>query len=253
MTFPHYKHKHKEEALPDPIKAVKYSQSQGRMPKSVPKNIIICYSGTLFNKIIKKYKVKKTIFYRPFYILKTPKGEIGILGNFGIGAPVTAMYLEELIVLGAKNIIAIGYAGALQKKLAPGNVVVCDKAIRDEGTSHHYLKPSKFTYSSKALTKKIEKTLQKNCISYCKGSTWTTDAPYRETYTEIKQYKKEGVITVEMEASALFAVASIRKVNAATAFIISDILGEKWDIKYHMARKQLEMLFDIAKEALLNN
>ena len=91
--------------------------------------------------------------------------------------------------------------------------MVCEKAIRDEGTSHHYLKPSKYAYASKDMTQKIKNSLDKFKQKYFVGTSWTIDAPYRETVAEATQYQKEGVATVEMEASALFAVSQYRNVE----------------------------------------
>ncbi|MBI1968679.1 hypothetical protein HYS49_02105, partial [Candidatus Woesearchaeota archaeon] len=91
--------------------------------------------------------------------------------------------------------------------------------------------------------------LLKNNISFQKATSWTIDAPYRETKAEIQKYKKQNVATVEMESSALFTVAQIRKVKIASAFVVSDVLGEdKWDPQFdakHVNRK-LYQLFDVA-------
>lgn len=143
-----------------------------------------------------------------------------------IGAPASGTMIEEIIACGAKKIILIGSAGTLQDNEI-GSIVVPTKAIRDEGTSYHYIKPSKYSYPSKKLVKDLEAALKEKKILYAKGATWTTDSPYRETIRKIKKYKKEGAITVEMEASAAYAIAKVRKVQIASIFWISDQLGEK--------------------------
>ena len=88
--------------------------------------------------------------------------------------------MEELIAFGVKKFISIGTAGTLQKDITIGSLMVCEKAIRDEGTSHHYLKPSKYAYASKEMTSKIKKSLDKFKQKYFVGTSWTIDAPYRE-------------------------------------------------------------------------
>ena len=75
--------------------------------------------------------------------------------------------------------------------------------------------------------------LKKKGLQFFRGVTWTIDAPYRETKAELQHYKKLGISTVEMEASAMFAVAKYRKVKIASAFVVSDILGTKWVPKFH--------------------
>ena len=94
--------------------------------------------------------------------------------------------------------------------------------------------------------------LERNNLEFFTASTWTIDAPYRETKKEVVHYKKLGIATVEMEASALFAVASVRKVKVAAAFVVSDILGEKWDPQFHKldVKKALNKLADISLKCL---
>lgn len=133
--------------------------------------------------------------------------------------------------------------------------MVCEKAIRDEGTSHHYTKHSKYSYAGKEITKKIISVLKKNKIKHFLGTSWTVDAPYRETIEEAKQYQEEGVATVEMEASALFAVAEYRKVQLGSIVTISDSLAElQWKPKFKTKRTNqgLEKLYKTAVEVLLN-
>ena len=144
----------------------------------------------------------------------------------------------------------------LQKNITIGGLMVCEKAIRDEGTSHHYLKHSKYAYASKDMTNKIKKSLDKFKQKYFIGTSWTIDAPYRETVAEAKQYQKEGVATVEMEASALFAVAQYRNVELGAIFTISDSLAElEWKPKFHFKKTKqgLEILYKVAVDVLLNH
>jgi uridine phosphorylase len=145
-----------------------------------------------------------------------------------LGAPFTAIMMEEAIACGGKEFLILGTAGAINDNMSISDVVLCSKAVRDEGTSHHYLKTSTYAYPDNGMTRKMSMALSKNGIEFSEGATWTTDAGYVETVREVKHYKKMGVLTVEMEAAALFAVARKRKVKAAAVFAISDILGKKW-------------------------
>ena len=88
-------------------------------------------------------------------------------------------------------------------------------------------------------------------LEFCFGTSWTTDAPYRETIKEIEHYKKEGVLTVDMEASAVFAVAQALNVDAGSIFTISDYLGER-ELKpyFHLTDEHLQTLFKVAIETL---
>ena len=103
------------------------------------------------------------------------------------------------------------------------------------------------------MTRRIKESLDKLDIEYVTGTSWTTDAIYRETIAEVKQYQKEGVATVEMEASALFAVAQYRNVQMGSILTISDSLADLvWQPEFHSNETTvgLELLFKAALNAL---
>lgn len=252
MVFPHFKNKYEHEAFVKPSDYLEYKKRMGRYPKiKIPENVLICYSRRFLNYYIKNHKMKRVEEVpREFYLVNETKSQVALLGGFGIGAPAVVNVMEELIALGVKKFISIGEAGSLQKNIRIGDIVVCDRAIRDEGTSHHYLKYSKYAYPSKDLIEKIKLAFQKYKIKYFTGTNWSQDAPYRETVKEVEHYQKEGVATVEMEASAIFALGKYRKVDVGAIFTISDSLaGLKWDLKFHMSKKNFETLFKVAIEA----
>src|SRR6185503_5038110 len=107
-----------------------------------------------------------------------------------------------------------------------GDLVMCDRAVRDEGVSHHYVPPARYSVPSAGLSAAYADALRAAGYPYRTGSTWTIDAPYRETVGELRHYRDEGVLTVEMEAAALFAVAELRGLEVASAFVLSDLLTE---------------------------
>jgi uridine phosphorylase len=256
MSFPNLKNKYKEEALLTPKKFLDYLKKRGRYPDyKPPKGVIIVFQKELLDYIIKNHSpINVGGFFGDFYLLKETENRIGVLGNFGFGAPMVTILLEQFIAYGVKEFLSVGIAGSLQKELRVGSIVICDKAIRDEGVSHHYIKSSKYAFASKALTKKIEEALTRFNLEYSVGTTWTIDTPYRETIAEIKQYQKEGVSTVDMEASAIFSVAEYRGVEAGSIFTISDYLAElEWEPKFHLTKDHLETLFQVAKEVLLDS
>ena len=252
MTFPHFKNKHKYESFVKSKDYLEYRKRIGKYPKiKIPENVIICYSRRFLDYYVKNHEMKRVKeIHGEFYLINETKNKIALLGGFGIGAPAVVNMMEELVALGAKKFISIGEAGNLQKHIKIGDIVVCNRAIRDEGTSHHYLKYSKYSYPSKDLTEKIKLAFQKYKIKYFTGTSWSQDAPYRETVKEVEHYQKEGVATVEMEASAIFALGKYRKVDVGAIFTISDSLaGLKWDLKFHMSKKNFETLFKVAIEA----
>lgn len=245
MPFPKFENKHLEEAL---ISPEEYGAYKKWKKDSFPKKIILTYQrGPLaYFKRKHKDKYEKIKLYNNHVILKI--GNLGFIKMGGVGAPNAATFMEELIAGGAKEFINLGTAGGLMQT----GVFLCDKAVRDEGTSHHYLPDGIYSYPDKELTEKLGKYLEKTKVEYQVGSTWTIDAPYRETKAEIAHYKKLGVKTVEMEAAALFAVAQIRKVKIASVFAVSDVLGEKWDPQFHKMnlKRTLNKMVDAAIDCL---
>jgi len=255
MAFPNFKHKHAQDSMISPEEYMQYRKKTGTYPRyKVPKGVIICYDKNLMGYVIKKHKAKSVEGFRGMYLLPETKNQIGVIGDFGIGAPTAVVQLEELIAFGVKNFISVGSAGTLQRDLRIGDLVVCERAIRDEGSSHHYVKTGKYAHASKEMTEKIKEAMKKRKLKFVSGTSWTIDTPYRETVAEARHYQKEGVLTVEMEASALFTVAQYRGVELGAIFTISDSLAElKWLPKFHVKKvdKGKEQIYQTALEVLL--
>ena len=221
-----------------------------------PQGVVLCYSRSLLKNILESGNYEKVEFtIGDFYLNKDTNGKVGICGRFGIGAPSVTTVLEEFIAVGITKFISFGAAGGLQSSLKAGDITICTKAIRDEGVSYHYLPPAKYSFASLSLTSSFKKALLNNNISYIEGATWTIDAPYRETKEELQKYRKEGILTVEMEAAALFSVAQYRKVELATAFVVSDIFGEEWEphLRSPELKQGLMKLYKAAVETLSGN
>lgn len=148
----------------------------------------------------------------------------------GLGASFAAAVLEELIALGCHKIVACGSGGVLKSDLRRGTIVIPSSAVRDEGTSYHYMPPSRTITMDPVVVGKLEAVLQKHHVNYEIGKTWTTDAFYRETKRKISKRKDEGCLMVEMECSALLAVAKFRNVAFGQYLAAGDdISGDAWD------------------------
>jgi nucleoside phosphorylase len=158
-------------------------------------------------------------------------GEPVALVHPGVGAPMAAFFLEELIALGCTTFIACGGAGVLDREIAVGHLVVPVAAIRDEGTSYHYLPPGREVAPDPAALAAIERVLSRQHVAYHRARTWTTDGLYRETPARVQRRRAEGCATVEMEAAALFAVARFRGVPLAQILYGGDDVSglDDWD------------------------
>jgi uridine phosphorylase len=254
MAFPNYPNKHPEKSFLNAKDFWKYKKKLGKLPDiEPPKGVIICYSPSFMNYVVENNPVTKVenVFGNYFFLLNDCEKEIAICGAMGIGAPVIGILLEELNFFGIKTFISIGTAGSLQKNLKLGSTIICNRAIRDEGTSHHYALSEKYSYPSLELTEKMIDIAKDMGLNYHTGTSWTTDAPYRETIAEIKHYRDEGVLTVEMEAAAIFVIAKYLNLKAAAIFTISDYLTEEdWELHFHSTEEHLNNLFILAKKTL---
>jgi len=168
----------------------------------------------------------------------------------GVGAPLGAGLMEELIALGYRKIVACGGAGVLEQEIQCGKLVVVESAVRDEGTSYHYLEPAREIHARKDIVDVLCSTLEKHKVSYIKGKTWTTDAFFRETRARIEKRKSEQCIMVEMEAAAFLAVAEFRNISfGEILYGGDDVSGEKWDSRSWSKRVDIrENLFWLAVE-----
>ncbi len=172
----------------------------------------------------------------------------------GVGAPLSAAFMEELIALGCRKFIACGGCGVLDENVGLGHVIVPTAAVRDEGTSFHYLPPARVVEPSAEAVEAITSTLEKHRVDYVLGKTWTTDGVYRETAGKVALRREEGCITVEMETAALCAVARFRGVSFGQLLYGGDDLsGEAWDHRdWQNQTSTREKLFTLAAEACLN-
>jgi uridine phosphorylase len=258
MSYPKMRGKHLEAPIISQKEYLQYSRKIGRKPRFMPPSIILSYSSRMITQLQSIHKITAVpgIFETTatkLYSVGGTNNAVGILAEFGVGAPSTVMHMEELMAWGAKRFVILGMAGAISEKLKPGDLVVCTKSIRDEGTSHHYVKNSKFAFSSTDLSRRLFHSLAEQFPRVFKGASWTIDAPYRETVKELIHYRAAGVMTVEMEASAVFAIGRLRGIETAAVFAVSDLLSEKgWkpSIQSPFVLRRLVRAFSFVKDVL---
>jgi uridine phosphorylase len=170
------------------------------------------------------------------------------LAHPGVGAPLMAGFLEELIALGGRRFVVCGGAGALHEHLELGAVVVPDLALRDEGTSAHYLPRGAPARPHPDALAAITAVLDERAVPHRVGTTWTTDAIYRETRPRLLRRREQGCLTVEMEVSAAFAVAEHRAVALGALLYCGDLLGDdEWQSRGWNTRADIrDHLLDLA-------
>jgi uridine phosphorylase len=147
----------------------------------------------------------------PFSVIASP-----------MGAPMAVMLLGQLIALGARRLLYLGFCGALVPSYRIGDLFLPMQAVREEGTSYHYLPPDVVPCASPPVQAVLHAQARRRQFPIQQGPIWTTDAPYRETPRKIQQLQEAGVHAVDMEMAALFAVGQYRHCEVGALLVVSD-------------------------------
>jgi uridine phosphorylase len=240
-----------------PAALLAYRRATGALPDfQPPHTVIFAPQKSLAEYVLRRHPVKKIRgFLGEFYLLQRTRGRIALSTNFGIGAPVIAGLADEFAALGAKQFVLLGMAGGLQPEMQTGSLVIATQALRGEGVSRHYIPTGATVDASAEMVAGVSQLLEARARPFTRGPIWTTDAPFRELRHVVLEYQSAGILAVDMEAAALFAVAQSMGLAALAAFSIADQLAGGY---LHMstdmrpAQKGLHLLFDTALEYLLS-
>jgi len=132
----------------------------------------------------------------------------GVIGGT-IGAPFAVLIAEELFSLGCRALVSISSAGLIDDRFTPPFFLLIERALRDEGTSYHYERPDRYAEADSSLVAAVQNRMTGLSIPIHTGPSWTTDAPFRETESIIASRRREGVVSVEMEAAALLTLGKV--------------------------------------------
>jgi len=150
---------------------------------------------------------------------------LGIVGQV-VGAPFAVLVAEELFASGCRLLLSVTSAGQIVPAGAPPYFVIIDRALRDEGTSYHYAAPADYAHASEALIAMAVEAVARTALNVVTGTSWTTDAPFRETAEAIEAARSKGVLAVEMEAAALYTFASAAHVDVLCLAHVTNTLGQ---------------------------
>lgn len=200
-----------------------------------PKIGVSCFSKKLVDRILEIYNPEEIALINngngksPVFKIKYNGIEIAFFMS-RIGAPACTVSYEEILAMGLEKLIIFGTCGVLKKEIEDLAIIIPTHAIRDEGTSYHYMEQSDEIKVNIKYNDLFLELLNEHKYSYVEGKTWTTDAPYRETRDKVLKRKEQGCICVEMECSAMNAVAQFRKKDLFTFFYAADNLDStSWD------------------------
>jgi uridine phosphorylase len=198
----------------DLVEAVREQRGMGN--GSIPPLGVLEFDGDLTDKLIARDEVRRCedwpCFHTDMWLWPKDEPRCGIVART-IGGPYTVLIAEQMAVCGMKTVVGLASAGRIGQTLPLPGIVVADEAVRDEGTSLHYLAPSETVKADHALAETLTKAMSAVGLPITQGLVWTTDAPYRETRSQIDRWAARSVLAVEMQAASLFAFAQARGIS----------------------------------------
>lgn len=202
---------------------------------SVPPICVLDFDGDLTDWLVRRRLVEPfepwACFHTTMYWLEAEGIRCGIIART-IGGPYSVLIAEQLHVSGVRLILGLTSAGRVSPALPLPSLVIPTSAVRDEGTSFHYLPPSSLVGAPTPVNDLLAEALRPLGIPVTQGRVWTTDAPYRETEAELQKHANSGVLAVEMQTASLFAFAAARGARVGVVAQLTnavDHLDEQFD------------------------
>ena len=175
----------------------------------VPEGCLLDFDGELVGQLVSSGRAVEEpdwpCFHTRLFRWRAGKYGYGVIAGT-VGAPFAVLVAEELFASGCGALVSISSAGLVSERFTPPFFLLIDRALRDEGTSHHYMPPGRYAEASPAVIAAARRRMAGLGIPIHTGRSWTTDAPFRETESLISRRRREGIISVEMEAAALLAM-----------------------------------------------
>jgi len=183
-------------------------------PGRVPRICVLDPDGDIVRHVLggnqARLSASWACYHTQLYEVEHAGTEFGIIGC-AVGAPFAVLVAEELFASECELLISVTSSGLIRADAEPPFFILIDRALRDEGTTYHYLPPSDYVSIDDRLLAAFDGLMAQAGVPVRRGSTWTTDAPFRETREAIDSAAAEGIVAVEMEAAALYAFARARE------------------------------------------
>jgi uridine phosphorylase len=205
---------HAEPSAFTPESLLRESRRQkGLEVASVPRTCVLDPDGDIARHLVASGRAHRdpdwACYHTDLQVVDDCEIRYGIIGG-AVGASFAVLVAEELFASGCTLLLSVTSAGQISGNAEPPYFVLIERALRDEGTSYHYMAPSRYAAADPMLLERLEGALAAIGQSIQRGSTWTTDAPFRETASAIETRRSEGILAVEMEAAALYSLANAR-------------------------------------------
>ena len=188
----------------------------------VPKNEIDAFLDQHLHRTIGEFE---SVSFSPKIYEVELNGKYFTLCQAPLGGPASVQLLDWLISYGVNQVLTVGNAGTLTD-LPENEMLLVKHAIRDEGTSFHYMEPGQFIDLNQNFLKQVEDALATLNLKYDEITTWTTDGFFRETPKRVKQFRELGAATVEMECAGMAACAQFRKIDFVQILFTADTLAD---------------------------
>lgn len=187
-------------------------RQKGADAVAVPKVCLLDPDGDIVRQLRADGRARRhegwVCYHTDMYVFDLDGHQIGVVGC-AVGASFAVLVAEEMFASGCKLLISVTSSGQITSQGAPPYFIVIDRALRDEGTSYHYLPPSDWSIAPDQILARLDGAFEGG-PRVLTGATWTTDAPFRETEAAISAARKRGILAVEMEAAGLYAFAGAR-------------------------------------------
>lgn len=201
-----------------------------------PETVVTCFARETFKRILNElpHRILATTSVAnleiPIYEVDFQGQKLGFFNAY-VGAAACVAVIEDVIAMGMKHLVVFGTCGVLDSAIKETSIILPTAALRDEGTSFHYCPASEEIPVNQPYHEAFKAFLDKQGISYTEGKVWTTDGIYRETLDKMTKRKAQGAICVDMECSAIAALAQFRGIKHVQFFYSADNLAaETWDI-----------------------
>ena len=197
-----------------PENLLREARRQKRLPPgNIPEICVLDPDGDILRRLLRDGRAERSPVWACYHtdLYQFEQGGVcfGIIG-WAVGASFAVLLAEEMFASGCRFLISVTSAGQIVPQGPPPYFVVIDRALRDEGTSYHYLPPTEYADADEALVGLAMRGVNKLPMPICRGAAWTTDAPFRETAAAIERCRARNILAVEMEAAALYAFAQAR-------------------------------------------
>ena len=204
-------------------------RQKGLAPLDVPAICILDPDGDILRHLRNSGRATRfdawPCYHTDLYTFRLGEQTVGIIGCV-VGAPFAVLIAEELFACGCRFLLSLTSAGQINAAGPTPYFVVIDRALRDEGTSYHYAAPAEFAEADATLVAAAADALQHAGLHILVGSSWTTDAPFRETAAAIAAARAKGVLAVEMEAAALYTFARARGKAVLCLAHVTNTMGQ---------------------------